>query len=29
MLINTTDAEKILMLYKVDGLHSLVKKTLT
>ena len=28
MLLNTTDAEKIKMLYQVDGLYSLVKKTL-
>jgi magnesium chelatase subunit I len=28
MLLNTTDAEKIKMLYQVDGLYSLVKKSL-
>jgi magnesium chelatase subunit I len=26
MFFNTTDKEKVLLLYKIDGLHALVKK---
>jgi magnesium chelatase subunit I len=26
MFFNTTDEEKVLLLYKIDGLHALVKK---